>query len=286
MRTNITQLLEIMRMLRDREFGCPWDIKQDFASIAPHTLEEAYEVIDAIERKDFGQLRNELGDLLFQVIFYSQLAEEQNLFVFEDVVNEIVSKLLSRHPHVFSDGTIESFGKPAAINPEQVENRWEELKANERTAKHAVDSKSQRTQAQSLMDDLPLVLPALSRARKLQKRAAHIAFDWSDVRDVIDKLKEELLELETAIDEAGSLALEDDSIMEEMGDVLFSCVNLARHLKLDAETVLRNANRKFERRFRLMETLAAMECKNLRELEPAEMEVYWQRVKLQEGDDL
>ncbi|HET8710169.1 MAG TPA: nucleoside triphosphate pyrophosphohydrolase, partial [Spongiibacteraceae bacterium] len=253
---SISDLLEVMARLRDPERGCPWDLQQDFASIAPHTLEECYELVDAIERGDFPQIRDELGDVLFQVIFYAQLGREQGRFDFGDIVHNIVEKLLRRHPHVFPNGkwceTNEEWGEGSSglgadarpdIAVEQVGVNWERIKQEERASKNQT----------GILDDVPVALPALSRAVKLQKRAARVGFDWDSWRDVFVKMEEEKRELEAAID-TGDI----DQITDEMGDLLFVCVNLARFLKVDPETALRTSNRKFERRFGYIErTLAA-----------------------------
>ncbi len=238
-RYQVEDLLYLMRRLRDPESGCPWDLKQSFETIVPFTLEEIYEVIDTIERKDFFHLKEELGDLLFQVIFYSQLGAEESLFDFGDVVSTLVEKLVNRHPHVFPAGTLESRrGASGAPDEKTVKERWEALKRGER----------QQKGQHSILDDIPLGLPALSRAQKLQKRAANHSFDWPDSSGVFDKLDEEIGELKTAIQQGNQCAIE-----EELGDLLFTAVNLSRHLKVDAETSLRAASRKFETRFQYIE---------------------------------
>ena len=234
----IDDLLYLMARLRDPQAGCPWDIKQDYASIAPSTLEEAYEVVDAIERQDFGHLKEELGDLLFQVIFYSQLGKEEGRFEFASVVSDLVSKLMRRHPHVFPDGTLQSRVDNRHTLPVDVKARWEAIKQQERAEKGTL----------GVLDDVPLNLPSLSRAAKLQKRAAAVGFDWRDVHGPIAKVREELAEVEEA------LALQDQAaVAEELGDLLFSVVNISRYLKIDPEAALRAANRKFEQRFRYIE---------------------------------
>ena len=234
----IDDLLYLMARLRDPETGCPWDLKQTSLTVIPHTLEEVYELVDAIELGDTPQIQQELGDVLFQVIFYSQLASEQGHFNFANVVNDIVAKLLRRHPHVFPAGTLDSRRDSQAPNDEAIKARWEEIKQGERQQKSQF----------SVLDDVPQALPALTRAMKLQKRASQIGFDWSELAKVITALRDELDELEEAIAEG-----EKANIADEMGDVLFSAVNLSRHLGLDAETTTRNACRKFERRFRFVE---------------------------------
>lgn len=235
---SIDDLLYLMARLRDPESGCPWDIKQDYASIAPSTLEEAYEVVDAIEKQDFVHLKEELGDLLFQVIFYSQLGKEEHRFEFAGVVSDLVAKLIRRHPHVFPEGTLQSRIDNRHTLPGDVKARWEAIKQQEREAKGA----------QGLLADVPLNLPALSRAAKLQKRAASVGFDWDDVYGPIAKVREELLEVEAELDSGDRNALE-----EELGDLLFAAVNIARYMKIDPEQALRRTNQKFEQRFGFIE---------------------------------
>jgi ATP diphosphatase len=235
----IDDLLYLMARLRDPQSGCPWDITQDYASIAPSTLEEAYEVVDAIEKQDFAHLKEELGDLLFQVIFYSQLGKEEDRFEFAGVVSGLVAKLIRRHPHVFPEGTLHSRVENRHTLPGDVKARWEAIKQQERAEKGA----------QGLLADVPLNLPALSRAAKLQKRAASVGFDWDDVYGPIAKVREELMEVEAELDSGDEAALE-----EELGDLLFAVVNIARYQKIDPEQALRRANQKFEQRFHFIET--------------------------------
>ena len=239
---SIDDLLLIMARLRKPETGCPWDIKQDFQSIVPHTLEETYEVVDAIERCDFTDLREELGDLLFQVVFYCQMAKEQGLFEFSDVADELNVKLLKRHPHVFPDGTL-STERMAQAAPHQgeIRNTWEKLKEKDRSAKGQ----------KGRLANITLAIPALSRAEKLQKRAANHGFDWPDYPPVLDKIDEEVTELKEAID-----LNHQQHIEEELGDLIFACVNLGRHRGINLESCLRRANRKFEDRFHGMEGIA------------------------------
>lgn len=237
----IDDLLYLMARLRDPETGCPWDITQDYASIAPSTLEEAYEVVDAIEKQDFVHLKEELGDLLFQVIFYSQIGKEEDRFEFAGVVSGLVSKLIRRHPHVFPDGTLHSRVENRHTLPSDVKERWEAIKKQEREEKGAL----------GLLADVPLNLPSLSRAAKLQKRAASVGFDWEDVYGPIAKVREELMEVEAELDSGDAAALE-----EELGDLLFAVVNIARYQKIDPEQALRIANQKFEQRFHYIETNA------------------------------
>ncbi len=238
---SIDDLLYLMARLRDPLSGCPWDIKQNYASIAPSTLEEAYEVVDAIEKQDFIHLKEELGDLLFQVIFYSQLGAEEGRFDFVGVVSDLVEKLVRRHPHVFPDGTLQSKIDNHLTLPSDVKARWESIKQQERDAKGA----------QGLLADVPLNFPALSRAAKLQKRAASVGFDWDDVKGPIAKVREELSEVEQALS-ANDMA----AVAEELGDLLFSVVNISRYLHIDPEQALRQATMKFERRFQYIETHA------------------------------
>lgn len=234
----IDDLLYLMARLRDPETGCPWDITQNYASIAPSTLEEAYEVVDAIEKQDFVHLKEELGDLLFQVIFYSHLGKEEDRFEFAGVVSDLVAKLVRRHPHVFPDGTLHSRVENRHTLPTDVKARWEAIKQQEREEKGA----------QGLLADVPLNLPSLSRAAKLQKRAASVGFDWDDVYGPIAKVREELMEVEAELDSGDMVALE-----EELGDLLFAVVNIARYQKIDPEQALRVANQKFEQRFHYIE---------------------------------
>ena len=254
--SNIDKLLEVMRSLRDKEHGCPWDVQQDFASIAPYTIEEAYEVADAIAREDHDALRDELGDLLLQVVFHARMAEEAGLFDFDDVAGTISDKMVRRHPHVF--GSDEE--KRAGIT----DGSWERIKADER--KDGDDD--------SVMAGIALALPALKRAEKLGKRASRVGFDWEDRQGVRDKIQEELSELEEAVGGRDS-----DDMDEEFGDLLFAVVNLARHLEIDPEKALTGANRKFERRFREMERAVVGAGKSLKRLSLAELEQEWRAAK-------
>ena len=263
----IEDLRYLMRRLRDPQSGCPWDLKQNFQSLTSHTIEEAYEVVDAIEQDDMSHLSEELGDLLFQIIFYSQLAEEQSQFSFDDIISTITQKLIRRHPHVFPEGTIES-SRVSLADAEIVEIKrvWEEIKRQERTDKGVGKT----------LDDIPLALPALNRALKLQKRAANVGFDWSDIKPVIEKINEEVIELEVEIKRGDKVRMAD-----ELGDLLFSCVNLARHLKLDPETSLRGANEKFKRRFESMELLAGKT--KIEDHSADQLELLWGKVKRSES---
>ncbi|EWH02942.1 nucleoside triphosphate pyrophosphohydrolase [Halomonas sp. BC04] len=272
-RYGIDDLLRLMAVLRDPVEGCPWDIQQDWDSIVPHTLEEAYEVADAIERRAFDELPGELGDLLFQVIYYSRFGEEQGRFDFHDVVHTLTDKMLRRHPHVFPEGTLAS-RRPPGVSAEQVEthlvnSRWESLKAEERAERTSDGS------AASVLDDVPRTLPALSRAAKLSKRAARVGFDWPDARGVIAKIREELEEVEEALAENDTA-----HAAEEVGDLLFAVTNLARTLKADPERCLRETNAKFERRFRYVEAALSARGVTTRDVDLDTMEHYWQQAKL------
>lgn len=264
-RYGMVDLLAVMARLRDPQRGCPWDLQQSFATIAPHTLEECYELVDAIERGDHAQIREELGDVLFQVIFYAQLGREQQLFSFDELVHNLVAKLLRRHPHVFPAGDLSEGRTDVSVSDVGV--TWERVKQDERSAK----------QQHGVLDDVPLALPALSRAAKLQKRAARVGFDWQHWRQVLDKLQEECAEVEEAI--AGGDAA---AIADEVGDLLFVCVNLARFLDIDPELALRGANRKFERRFRHIESSLAAGGRTPQQSTLAEMDALWDEAKLRE----
>ncbi|MEE3914222.1 nucleoside triphosphate pyrophosphohydrolase [Pseudomonas viridiflava] len=267
----LEDLLRLMARLRDPQYGCPWDLKQTYATIVPHTLEEAYEVADAIEQGDFDQLQGELGDLLFQVVFYAHLAREEGRFEFEGVVDGIVRKLLRRHPHVFPTGELYAPMETPRLTDEEVNRRWDEIKAQERA------EKSSAPEQLSLLDDVPVALPALSRATKLQKRAAQVGFDWPAALPVVDKVREELDEvLEAMVDN------DADGIAEEIGDLLFVVVNLARHLKVDPETALRSANSKFDRRFRFIEQALRHAQRPIEECSLEDMDALWGEAKRQE----
>ena len=259
------QLLDIMAQLRNPEGGCPWDLKQDFRSILPHTLEEAYEVADAIESDDRIQLRDELGDLLFQVVFYCQLAREEGSFEFADVAQTMSDKLIRRHPHVFSPSADEAELGTSALDADQVLQKWEAIKQAERDAKHQ----------HSVLDDVPNALPAMQRSAKLQKRAANVGFDWPDVTPVLANMAEELEEIEQAFASG-----DKDHTLEELGDLMFACVNMARHLKQDPEQVMRAANAKFERRFRFLETQLVEAGESLESVDLERMEAGWKAAKV------
>jgi ATP diphosphatase len=260
-----SRLLSIMAKLRDPNGGCPWDLEQSFRTIVPHTIEEAYEVADAIEQDDMEGLKGELGDLLFQTVFYAQMAREAGTFTMADVIEALNAKMIKRHPHVFGDVAI---GDAA----EQT-HAWERQKAEERAA-----AASTRGEKPSALDGVTGGLPALTRAEKLQKRAARVGFEWPEPTQMLDKIAEETAEIRAALEQNAP----KDSISEEIGDLLFSVVNLARHLEIDSETALRAANRKFERRFRKVEELLAAQGR-----EPAgstldEMEEAWKQAKNEE----
>lgn len=264
---SITDLLRVMQRLRDPDGGCPWDLEQDFSTIVPSTLEECYELVDAIEAGDYPHVAEELGDLLFQVIFYAQMGSEQGLFDFRQIVSTLVEKLVRRHPHVFAGGDIEG-RVDSDSSVDEVGQRWEEIKREER---------AQRAQV-SVLADIPAALPALTRAQKVGKRAASVGFDWSDTDAVLNKLDEELGEYRAALSE--TLMRQED----ELGDLLFCCVNLARHNGLDAEAALRRATHKFERRFACMESNLQAQGLSLPEVDAATYNDAWERAKEQLGD--
>mgnify|MGYP005675719095 FL=1 len=253
----MARLLEVMRALRDPEEGCSWDIEQDFASIAPYTIEEAYEVADAIERQDWSELKNELGDLLLQTVYHTQIASEAALFTFDDVANAISDKMVARHPHVFG---AESQDKSA----EQQTADWESIKATERATKSK----------QGVLEDVALALPALMRAAKLQKRAARVGFDWPNISQVLDKIQEETQELVEA-----KKTLTQTEVVEEYGDLMFVMVNLGRHLKVDAEEALRGANMKFTRRFQYIENELARQGLSPEKSNLNDMDKLWNDAK-------
>jgi len=257
-RQEITTLLAIMQALRTPQTGCPWDLQQDFSSIAPYTLEEAYEVLDAIERGEMDDLRDELGDLLLQVVYHAQMAREADHFQFADVVEAITTKMVRRHPHVFGDAQARAAGVEKGF--------WERAKDAER--------EGMEKQRKRLLDDIPAALPALTRALKLQKRAARVGFDWPDVSMVIDKIVEEAQELIEARDH---LAVEKQT--EEFGDMLFVMVNLGRHLGLDAEDALRKANTKFTRRFNYIEDQLKAQGSSVEDADLEKMDMIWNEIR-------
>jgi len=259
----LDRLLGIMQRLRDPQTGCPWDKAQTFATIAPYTLEETYEVLDAIAREDFEDLRGELGDLLFQVVFYVRMAEEQGRFDFNEICRAISDKLERRHPHIFGDANF--------TDSEQVLANWEKTKSAERAEKAQ----------HSTLDDIPESLPALMRAYKIQKRCAAVGFDWTTLGPVVDKVHEELDEV---MHEANQAVVDEAKLEEEIGDLLFATVNLSRHLGSKAEIALQKANRKFERRFREVEKIIAAQGLKLEDATLDQMEAAWCEVKSQESD--
>jgi len=258
---SIEKLRWIMSELRNPETGCPWDLKQTFTSIIPHTIEEAYEVVDAIEQEDFTELEKELGDLLFQVVFYSQLGAEEKRFDFDSVVSAICEKLIRRHPHVFSSSDFQSDA--------EVKANWENEKAKERQQKNN-DSNL------SILADIPRNLPALSQAAKIQKRCAHVGFDWHNIDDVFAKVEEEVLEVKA------ELHRDDTALAEELGDLMFAVVNLCRHAKQDPEALLRQANNKFTKRFHGVEAQVNNSDKSFEQHSLDELEAFWQQVKISE----
>ncbi|TLZ18133.1 MAG: nucleoside triphosphate pyrophosphohydrolase [Gammaproteobacteria bacterium] len=262
-------LLALMARLRDPQRGCPWDREQTFSSIAPYTIEEAYEVADAIERGEREALRDELGDLLFQVVFHARMAEERGWFDFAAVATTIHDKLVRRHPHVFAG---------ASPTPQELVRAWEEQKAQERAASAGPEPAGEGT----VLAGVPRALPALVRAAKLGRRAARVGFDWPDAREVRAKVLEELHEMDGALaaGEAGEAGCDAGVVADELGDLLFSIVNWSRHLKLDAEAALRAANAKFERRFATMESLARARSLDLESLSAAEWDALWREAKL------
>lgn len=263
---SLDKLRWIMTQLRDPQTGCPWDLKQDFESIVPCTLEEAYEVADAIEQGDFVELEKELGDLLFQVIFYSQLGMEQKKFDLDTVIAAICEKLIRRHPHVFDSNY-------QALNENAIKANWENEKARERFQKH---TKLATEQSLSILADIPKNLPALTQAAKIQKRCAHVGFDWQKIDDVFEKVVEEVAEVKA------ELHVNPQALAEELGDLMFAVVNLCRHAKQDPETLLRKANQKFTKRFNLVEEKVAQSSKDFLQHDCAELEQYWQQIKSNE----
>jgi ATP diphosphatase len=264
---DIARLIEIMAALRDPVTGCAWDLKQTFATIAPYTLEEAAEVADAIARQDLGDLREELGDLLLQVVFHARMAEETGVFAFPDVVQAITEKLIRRHPHVF--------GETRDLTPDEIKGVWDRIKAEEKAERAAERGTAQNS---GLLDNVPSALPALSRAVALQAKAGTVGFDWNDARIVLDKIREEADEVEETLDGTAS----DEERLDEIGDLLFAVANLARHVKADPEVALRRANAKFERRFRFIEAELARLGRTTAQSDLAEMDALWDAAKAAE----
>jgi ATP diphosphatase len=264
---DVSRLIEIMAALRTPVTGCPWDLVQTFATIAPYTIEEAYEVADAIQRGDLADLRDELGDLLLQVVYHARLAEERGAFAFPDVVEAITAKMIRRHPHVFGDAR--------DLAPEAAKARWEEIKAEEKAAR-ALERGGEALPA-SLLDGAPAALPGLTRAVELQRKAASVGFDWDDVSLVVGKVREEAEEVAEAV------ASDDpDSIEDEIGDLLCAVANLARHAGVDPEAAIRRSNAKFERRFRAIEAALAAEGRTPADSDLAEMDALWNEAKAKE----
>jgi len=264
---DINRLLEIMAALRTPKTGCPWDLEQNFSTIAPYTLEEAYEVADAIARGDLTDLKEELGDLLLQVVFHARMAEEQHAFAFGDVVQAITEKLIRRHPHVFGD--------ERSHTPHAVEGLWERIKAEEKAARNGGRS-------EGALAGVPVGLPALTRALKLQQKASKVGFDWNDPRAVLRKIREEADEVEAALGDGAAAPADKDAAAAEVGDLLFAAVNLARHLRADPEALLRQTNRKFERRFASIERALAARGTSPQDSSLAEMDALWDEAKAQE----
>ena len=270
----INQLVMVMTMLRDADHGCPWDLEQTIASLATYTLEEVYEVVAAIENANMPDLRDELGDLLFQVVFYAQIASEQGQFNFDDIAKAITQKLISRHPHVFPDGDVSRFGQRQEISSDEVVVNWEAIKQGERSAKRWQQGANDELEMASILDDVPLAMPALERARKLQKRAANVGFDWPTLQPVLTKLREEIAEFESAVQHEGQ-----ERMAQELGDILFAVVNLARHCNIEPEMALRGTNRRFEARFRWIERALHMQGKQPQEAKLMELDELWEAAK-------
>jgi len=269
--TPLQRVRYLMARLREPEYGCPWDLKQSYETIAPFTIEEAYEVADTIARGDFEHLREELGDLFFQVVFYSQMAEEEGRFKFDDILQELEQKLVRRHPHVFPEGTLASRIQPGEqISEQTIKNNWDAIKQQEKAEKNQL--------GESLLDSMPGGMSPLLRAHKLQSVVAKKGFDWQDPLKVMAKLEEELAELGAEVYNQAPT----DLIAEELGDLMFCCVNLARHYKLDPEMVLIQANQKFEQRFRTLESALGRQGVSLDDASLEQMEAEWQQAKVVE----
>jgi ATP diphosphatase len=267
---DISRLIEIMAALRTPGSGCPWDLEQNFATIAPYTIEEAHEVVDAIARGDLDDLCDELGDLLLQVVFHARMAEEQNAFAFGDVVEAITRKMIRRHPHVFAD-------KDGQLTPSHVKEAWDRIKAEEKAERAARRPPPQATPS-SLLSGIKAGQPALTRAMQLQRKASSVGFDWNDPRAVLHKIREEADEIEAALDRGDA-----DELANETGDLLFALVNLARHVGADPEAALRGTNAKFERRFGHIEQALAAQGRSLEDASLAEMDALWNEAKVDES---
>lgn len=266
----LDDLLYLMKRLRDPECGCPWDLKQTYQSIVSSTLEEVYEVVEAIERNDIDNLREELGDLLFQVVFYSQMAREENQFDFNDVAHGIVAKLVRRHPHVFASGRLYGDAREVqSLTDAELHEQWERIKQEEKQARSQT-----RSEEGYLLGDIPGSIPALQRAYKIQKKLATVGFDWKEPQDLFSVVEQEIQEVREAMDSGMQEKIED-----ELGDVLFAVVNLCRHLKVEPETALRGANRKVQRRFAYVENALQRTGKTPEQVSLDEMEGLWQQAK-------
>lgn len=266
---DISRLIEIMAALRTPVTGCPWDVEQDFATIAPYTIEEAYEVADAIARGDLDDLRDELGDLLLQVVYHARMAEEAGEFAFPDVVEAITTKMIRRHPHVFGDET--------ARNAGMAKGMWEKIKTEEKAEKsraRVARGLDPQDNGKGFLDSVPVALPALTRALKLQERAARVGFDWSEAEPILDKIEEEIGELREALSKGDTASIKD-----EFGDTLFALVNLGRHLKIDSEAALSGTNEKFRSRFHHVERALESSGSSLEQANLGEMEALWQQAK-------
>jgi len=275
-------LLYLMSRLRHPELGCPWDLKQTYETIVSHTLEEAYEVADAISRGHKQDLKDELGDLLFQVVFYAQLGKEDAEFEFVDVVDNVVNKLLRRHPHVFPEGELHGrFPRGTRFSDDQIKAQWEAIKQEERRLKRHHEKDSPK--CKSVLEDIPRNLPALNYAEKLQKRASQHGFDWSDIEPVFAKVQEELAELKAVLAQANDTTLTPEAIhqrmQDELGDVLFSCVNLARFVKVSPDQALRSTNTKFVQRFQYIEDQLAHSGRSLDDASLEELDCLWEQAK-------
>lgn len=265
----LKKLQHLMSCLRDSDLGCAWDKQQTYKSIAAYTLEEAYEVIDAIEREDFLDLEEELGDLLFQIVFYAQIAQEEKRFNFDDIVTGITNKMLRRHPNIFPEGEISRFGEATLLTDEEIKGQWQRIKTEEKSKKT-----HKNTQNVSILDDIPVSMPALMQAVKIQKKVSEVGFDWSDLAPVFAKIREELDELEEAIQEQDKPHIE-----EEMGDVFFAMSNLARHLDVAPDVAVNKTNVKFRRRFSRIENLVAAQGKKLTDCTLEMLDSYWEQAK-------
>ncbi len=271
---SIDDLKTLMARLREPETGCPWDTKQTYSTIVPHTIEEAYEVADAIAREDFPHLKDELGDLLFQVIFYGQIGKEDGHFDFDAIVDHLVRKLIRRHPHVFPEGTLDSRIDPDNRPDEAwIKASWERIKAEERASMPATEEPVSR------LDGIASTLPAIARAEKLQKRASNHGFDWPEITPVFDKLHEEIDELKEAWQAAEAGTGDRDAVEDELGDLMFVCVNLARFMKVNPEQALERTNRKFDARFRAIERILHEQGRDLDSESLEALDAIWQQVK-------